>query len=63
LLDSAREFGEDAPPNMDVDATEQWRDGVQEADFPEEEAVRVFLNIIRVANDFFSVYPSNNSLR
>ncbi|KAJ7923050.1 Spc7 kinetochore protein-domain-containing protein [Mycena leptocephala] len=38
LLDSAREFGEDAPPNMDVDATEQWRDGVQEADFPEEEA-------------------------
>ncbi|KAJ6574650.1 Spc7 kinetochore protein-domain-containing protein [Mycena capillaripes] len=37
LLDSAPEFGEPAA-NMEVDPTEQWRDGVQEADFPEEEA-------------------------
>lgn len=38
LLDSAGEFGE-APAGMDVDPTEQWRDGAQEADFPDDEPV------------------------
>ncbi|KAJ7139735.1 Spc7 kinetochore protein-domain-containing protein [Mycena epipterygia] len=37
MLDSAAEFG-DTPANMEVDSTKQWRDGVQEADFPDDEA-------------------------
>ncbi|KAF8213559.1 Spc7 kinetochore protein-domain-containing protein [Mycena galopus ATCC 62051] len=40
LLDSTPEFG-GAAPNMEVDPTEQWRDGIQEADFPEEEEARI----------------------
>ncbi|KAJ7356898.1 Spc7 kinetochore protein-domain-containing protein [Mycena albidolilacea] len=40
LLESAPEFGA-AAPNMDVGPTEQWRDGVEEADFLEEEEVRI----------------------
>ncbi|KAJ7462823.1 Spc7 kinetochore protein-domain-containing protein [Mycena galericulata] len=38
LLDSAGEFGE-APAGIDVDIdpTEQWRNGAQEADFPDDE--------------------------
>ncbi|KAJ7823569.1 Spc7 kinetochore protein-domain-containing protein [Mycena olivaceomarginata] len=40
LLESTPEFGA-AAPNIDVDPTEQWRDGVEEADFPEEEEVRI----------------------
>ncbi|KAJ7169443.1 Spc7 kinetochore protein-domain-containing protein [Mycena filopes] len=39
LLESAPEFGSDAAA-MEVDPTEQWRDGVQEADFPDEEEAR-----------------------
>jgi hypothetical protein len=38
LLESTPEFGA-AAPNINVDPTEQWRDGVEEADFPEEEEV------------------------
>ncbi|KAJ7655258.1 Spc7 kinetochore protein-domain-containing protein [Mycena polygramma] len=37
LLETTPEFGA-SRANMEVDPTEQWRDGVQEADFPEEEA-------------------------
>ncbi|KAJ7124771.1 Spc7 kinetochore protein-domain-containing protein [Mycena crocata] len=36
LLDSAAEFGGNNA--IDVDPTEQWREGVQEADFPDDEA-------------------------
>ncbi|KAJ7042697.1 Spc7 kinetochore protein-domain-containing protein [Mycena alexandri] len=39
LLQSTPEFGSDAVP-IEVDPTEQWRDGVQEADFPDEEEAR-----------------------
>ncbi|KAJ7456552.1 Spc7 kinetochore protein-domain-containing protein [Mycena latifolia] len=36
MLESPGEFAE-AAAEMDVDPTEQWRDGVQEADFPDDE--------------------------
>ncbi|KAJ6626901.1 Spc7 kinetochore protein-domain-containing protein [Mycena sp. CBHHK59/15] len=36
LLDSAGEFGENGT-NNDIDPTAQWRDGAQEADFPDDE--------------------------
>ncbi|KAJ6519385.1 Spc7 kinetochore protein-domain-containing protein [Mycena sanguinolenta] len=42
MLETAPGFGE-AALNMEVDPTEQWRDGVQEADFPEEE-VRISID-------------------
>jgi hypothetical protein len=41
MLDSAGEFG-DVVGDVDMDPTEQWREGVQEADFPDEEAVLAF---------------------
>ncbi|KAJ7770895.1 Spc7 kinetochore protein-domain-containing protein [Mycena maculata] len=38
LLNSPGEFGQTLTgTDVDVDPTEQWRDGVQEADFPDEE--------------------------
>ncbi|KAK7064607.1 Spc7 domain-containing protein, partial [Favolaschia claudopus] len=36
MMDSTPEFGQTAQ-TMEVDPTEQWRDGIQEADFPEDE--------------------------
>lgn len=51
LLDSAGEFGETPPAtDVEIDPTEQWRDGAQEADFPDEEPVRC---------SFFRAYACN----